>query len=208
MLLRNDGTLPLDRGALGTVAVLGRLADTPNTGDKGSSQVIAPDVVTPLAGLRARWTASRCAPASTTPRSPPAPTWRSSWSGSPPPTRASSSTRPARPSWATCSHRWTVRSIHRPRRRTTTRSCGDEATFGAGGDRRSLALHAEDEALIARRAVCDQVVVVVMGGSAVLLPWIDDVAAVLHIWYPGMEGGHAWPTCCSGPSSPAVACRS
>ncbi|MEZ5134611.1 MAG: hypothetical protein R2699_06020 [Acidimicrobiales bacterium] len=25
----------------------------------------------------------------------------------------------------------------------------DEATFGAGGDRRSLALHAEDEALIA-----------------------------------------------------------
>jgi beta-glucosidase len=34
-------------------------------------------------------------------------------------------------------------------------------------------------------------VVAVMGGSAVVMPWLDDVAAVLMLWYPGMEGGHA-----------------
>jgi len=30
-----------------------------------------------------------------------------------------------------------------------------------------------------------------MGGSAVVMPWLDDVAATLMLWYPGMEGGHA-----------------
>ena len=58
VLLRNepvDGRplLPLDPGRLSRVAVLGRLADVANTGDHGSSDVRAPAVVTPLAGLRA-----------------------------------------------------------------------------------------------------------------------------------------------------------
>jgi beta-glucosidase len=61
-----------------------------------------------------------------------------------------------------------------------------------GGDRRSLRLPREDEALIAAAAaVSDRVVVAVMGGSAVVMPWLGDVAAVLMLWYPGMEGGHA-----------------
>ncbi|MEZ5134612.1 MAG: glycoside hydrolase family 3 C-terminal domain-containing protein [Acidimicrobiales bacterium] len=41
-----------------------------------------------------------------------------------------------------------------------------------------------------------------------LLPWIDDVAAVLHIWYPGMEGGHALADVLLGTVEAAVACRS
>ncbi|HWJ63140.1 MAG TPA: glycoside hydrolase family 3 N-terminal domain-containing protein, partial [Acidimicrobiales bacterium] len=57
VLLRNeavDGTpvLPLDAGALGSVAVLGRLAAVRNLGDGGSSDVWAPSAVTPLDGLR------------------------------------------------------------------------------------------------------------------------------------------------------------
>ncbi|MFM7141089.1 MAG: glycoside hydrolase family 3 protein, partial [Alphaproteobacteria bacterium] len=54
VLLRNEeAILPLDRSRLQRVAVLGRLADVPNLGDGGSSNVHPPAVVTPLAGLRA-----------------------------------------------------------------------------------------------------------------------------------------------------------
>ena len=61
-----------------------------------------------------------------------------------------------------------------------------------GGDRASLRLHPTDEQLIAdARAVCDRVVVAVMAGSAVVMPWLDTAAAALMVWYPGSEGGHA-----------------
>lgn len=60
VLLRNEpptGTtaplLPLERAVIGRVAVIGRLASYPNTGDHGSSRVHPPTVATPLDGLRA-----------------------------------------------------------------------------------------------------------------------------------------------------------
>ena len=53
VLLVNDGTLPLDRGAVRTLAVLGRLAAIENIGDNGSSRVRPPYIVTPLLGLEA-----------------------------------------------------------------------------------------------------------------------------------------------------------
>ena len=34
-------------------------------------------------------------------------------------------------------------------------------------------------------------IVVIKSGSAVLMPWIDSVGAVLEAWYPGEEDGHA-----------------
>ncbi|MEN8160483.1 MAG: glycoside hydrolase family 3 C-terminal domain-containing protein, partial [Myxococcota bacterium] len=75
--------------------------------------------------------------------------------------------------------------------------------FAAGGDRRSLRLHADDEALIrAAAARSPRVVVAVMAGSAVLMPWLDDVQAALLLWYPGMEGGHALADVLTGASEP------
>src|SRR3954468_3592840 len=58
VLLRNEDVdgrplLPLDPGALRSLAVVGRLGDAANTGDHGSSDVRAPEVVTAPAGLRA-----------------------------------------------------------------------------------------------------------------------------------------------------------
>lgn len=47
--------LPLTLARFERLAVIGRLADTPNTGDRGSSRVKAPYVVTPLQGLKAAW---------------------------------------------------------------------------------------------------------------------------------------------------------
>ncbi len=66
------------------------------------------------------------------------------------------------------------------------------ATFAPGGDRRTLRLPTEDEDLVgAAAAACPRTVAVVMGGSAVVMPWLDHVAATLVVWYPGMEGGRA-----------------
>jgi beta-glucosidase len=54
VLLKNDSrALPLDP-AVRKIAVLGELADQPSTGDRGSSTVRPPYVITPLAGIRER----------------------------------------------------------------------------------------------------------------------------------------------------------
>ncbi|HUT54788.1 MAG TPA: glycoside hydrolase family 3 C-terminal domain-containing protein, partial [bacterium] len=55
VLLKNDNAaLPLDRGKIRTVAVMGSLADVANIGDKGSSSVNPPYRISPLQGLRDR----------------------------------------------------------------------------------------------------------------------------------------------------------
>jgi beta-glucosidase len=53
VLLRNDGALPLDPGALRRVAVVGPNAAAGRTMGGGSATVFAPYAVSPLAGLRA-----------------------------------------------------------------------------------------------------------------------------------------------------------
>jgi len=53
VLLKNEGAvLPLRRESLRKLAVIGKLADRPNLGDKGSSNVEPPYAVTPLEGIR------------------------------------------------------------------------------------------------------------------------------------------------------------
>ena len=63
---------------------------------------------------------------------------------------------------------------------------------GRGGDRRSLTLHAEDEALIRTAAAANpRTVVVLVGGSAIVTEsWRAQVGALIMAWYPGIEGGH------------------
>jgi beta-glucosidase-like glycosyl hydrolase len=51
--INGDPLLPLQPKSVAKVAVVGRLANIANTGDKGSSQVYPPSVVTPLEGIRA-----------------------------------------------------------------------------------------------------------------------------------------------------------
>lgn len=53
VLLSNDGVLPLDRDAVGSVAVIGQNARDARTQGGGSATVIPAHVVSPLAGLRA-----------------------------------------------------------------------------------------------------------------------------------------------------------
>ena len=61
-----------------------------------------------------------------------------------------------------------------------------------GFDRPDLLLPGRQNELVqAVAAVQPNTVVVVVAGSAVEMPWRDDVAAILHIWYGGQEIGHA-----------------
>ena len=74
-----------------------------------------------------------------------------------------------------------------------------------GGDRTSLNLPAEEEALLgALKGSGKPLVVVLMNGSALAVNWANDHAnAILDAWYSGEEGGTAIAQTLAGASNPA-----
>ncbi|MEB3332436.1 MAG: glycoside hydrolase family 3 C-terminal domain-containing protein, partial [Synechococcaceae cyanobacterium] len=74
----------------------------------------------------------------------------------------------------------------------------------AAGDRTDLRLPAAQLELIRRVAAANpRSVVVLMGGGAVLCrPWDQLVPALLLLWYPGEQGGHALAELLFGAASP------
>ena len=67
-----------------------------------------------------------------------------------------------------------------------------EEVESEGFDRTTLALPGRQDDLVRRVAAANpRTVVVVNAGSPVLLPWVDEVAAVLLTWFPGQEAGAA-----------------
>ncbi|MBO2454927.1 glycoside hydrolase family 3 protein [Actinomadura barringtoniae] len=72
-----------------------------------------------------------------------------------------------------------------------------------GFDRSTLALPGrQDELVSAVAAANPRTVVVVNAGAPVLMPWRDDVAAVLWAWLPGQEGGDAIADVLTGAAEP------
>jgi beta-glucosidase len=74
-----------------------------------------------------------------------------------------------------------------------------------GGDRTSLNLPAEEEALLgALKGAGKPLVVVLMNGSALAVNWANDHAnAILEAWYAGEEGGTAIAQTLAGANNPA-----
>ena len=73
-----------------------------------------------------------------------------------------------------------------------------------GADRTSLALPGrQDEIVRAAIAANPKVVVVTTAGAAIAMPWLDHVAAVLHAWFLGQEGGAALADVLLGDVSPS-----
>lgn len=72
-------------------------------------------------------------------------------------------------------------------------------------DRAMLSLPGHQEDLIAAVAATGKpVVVLLVGGSAITMNnWIDKVPAILDVWYPGEEGGHAIADVLFGDYNPA-----
>jgi beta-glucosidase len=73
-----------------------------------------------------------------------------------------------------------------------------------GFDRTSLALPGtQDDLVRAVVAANPRTIVVVNSGAPVVLPWADDAAAVLAVWFPGQEFGAALAAVLSGDAEPA-----
>lgn len=72
-----------------------------------------------------------------------------------------------------------------------------------GFDRTTLALPGDQDALVrAVMAANPRTIVVVNSGAPVTLPWRDDAAAILAVWFPGQEFGHALADVLSGDVEP------
>ena len=205
VLLRNAPApdapvLPLQTDDARRVAVLGPLADVANTGDRGSSNVHAPYVVTPLEGLRAALEplgvevihepaadprlAARAAAAADVAlviAGYTAADEGEGFGGEFPPLEVRSLLPAVRPDQEAALAA------------ALGKLAADTSPVGRGGDRRSLTLNSDDEALILAVAAANpRTIVALEAGSAVIIErWRRHVPAILMLWYPGMEGGHA-----------------
>lgn len=199
VLLKNDPVddaplLPLAGPALTSVAVLGRLADLPNTGDMGSSSVRSPEVVTAVDGLRAALPHARIelaadgsaqAAADTAARSDVAVVivgYSAEDEG-----EFLDSSAMAAPE---------LMALFPPLPEGAPAfdlASGNVMGEAAGGDRASLRLRADDVEIIRAAATANPrtVVVIVTAGAVITEEWRDAVPAVVVGWYSGSEGGHA-----------------
>jgi len=213
VVLRNEPVggrpvLPVDAATIGRVAVIGALADARNLGDGGSSDVYAPTVVTPLAGLRA------ALPHATISHDDGTDLDRAAAMAAAADlavvvvgyTRADegefigdSGTRHLRallpgPDDPDLAAAFAARLEADPGPELVEGSVPavEAGGFSTGGDRSSLRLHATDESLIDAVAACQPttVVAVVSGSAVVMEPWRTSVPAIAQLWYSGLEGGH------------------
>jgi beta-glucosidase len=191
--------LPLKAKELKRLAVIGRLADSPNLGDKGSSGVNPPSTVTPLEGLRTALKSTKVEVV---------------YDDGSDPARAAALAAGADAAVVVVGYDhndegeylqsgfplWFTRRLSLPPwwalQRIAKRVAARQLLppdFAKGGDRKSLTLHTEDEdLLLAVAAVNPRTVAALVAGSAVLMErWREVVPAILMLWYPGMEGGHA-----------------
>lgn len=79
----------------------------------------------------------------------------------------------------------------------------DEDWETEGRDRERFALPGrQDELVAAVAAVQPRTIVVVNAGSPIAMPWADQVAAIVQLWYPGQEGGRALADVLFGDTDP------
>jgi beta-glucosidase len=73
-----------------------------------------------------------------------------------------------------------------------------------GEDRANLSLPGDLDALISAVAAANPRTIVVLNvGSAALMPWLTNVAAVLEAWYPGQENGNSIASVLFGDVNPS-----
>ena len=163
VLLRNAGELlPLDRSRLRRLAVVGELAGAKNLGDRGSSHVSPPWVITALAGIQ-----DAAGPGIVV---------------EPILTDAPSAAQLDRVAAADAVI--VVAGL-------SSKDEG-EGQVSAGDRLRLELPEAQEELILRVATANPRAVVVLEGGSAIVVErWIEQVPAVLLAWYPGMEGGLA-----------------
>ena len=80
-----------------------------------------------------------------------------------------------------------------------------DQSFGLGGDRSCLHLPQHHVDLLQAVAAANPktVVAIVAGSAVVTTPWDAQVPAIMLVWYPGMEGGHAFADLLTGKANPS-----
>ena len=170
VLLKNDGDLlPLSNRSGLRIAVVGDLADIPNLGDRASSFVTSSAVITPLAGLQALAEQTTIEHFATDADF------------------AALGDFDVTIVVAGLTYKDEGEFI------PVAQQEAEGSDLARGGDRADLALPERERELIRRAAPAStKTIVVLEGGSAILVDeWLDDVDALLMVWYPGREGGHA-----------------
>ncbi|HBY85932.1 MAG TPA: glycosyl hydrolase [Colwellia sp.] len=190
---KNRPVLPFAKDSNKTVAVIGRLADMENLGDTGSSKTTEPYVVTPFEGIR---------------------DYNKKLGNKVILDNASDLITSKALAEKADQVIIVVGYTHVEEGEFLLAS--EEANKAAkqgkrtgpktnGGDRETLKLNPEDEALIKALAKTnDNLVVVYVGGSAIdLSSWDSEAPAILFSWYSGMEGGNALANILYGDVNPS-----
>lgn len=203
--LKADGNplLPLDARKISTIAVVGRLANVPNTGDKGSSQVFSPHVVTPVEGLRAAFPhadiileeSNSVERAAEVAKKVDLVICVVGYDAADegeyvvPSLQSDICLLDLLPPADTDEEKATLSVIKGD---TDSGKPGSAIEVGAGGDRRSLRLRSQDVELITAVAAVNPhtIVSIIAAGAVIVEEWIDQVPAVAMSWYAGSEGGH------------------
>jgi beta-glucosidase len=212
VLLKNEGAL-LPLQGVKKLAVIGKLAAMPNTGDGGSSNTRPPYVITPLQGLQEALDGQA----------------EIVYDDGSDPTRAAQVASEAEVAVIVAGYTHldegeyvspdTMSELSKNfppptleempiaqaimEKMSATNSVDN--AMPPGGDRKLLTLHPEDEALIQGVVASNpRTVVAMMGGSAIIAEnWRGQVPAILMLWYPGMEGGHAFADILLGKVNPS-----
>ena len=170
-LIKNQNILPLDRAKVKKLAVIGKLGDTANIGDHGSSQVRAAYTVTPLEGLKKAHPGCEIV-----------------FDDGSDPERAKKTAA------AADAVVFVVGYDHCDEGEFISAEQSSNYTGGVGGDRReSLGLHKDDIELLQKvlPANPNHAVVLIGGNMIMMTEWYDLANAVLMAYYPGQEGGTA-----------------
>jgi beta-glucosidase len=153
VLLKNVGDeLPLDPAHLHSIAVIGPYAAKAVTGGGGSSHVVPPYTVEPVAGLQQR---------------------------------AGAGVKVDFADGADISNAVALAKSAD----VAIVMVGDRET--EGHDHALTLAGNQDELVAAVAAANPHTVVVLKTGSVILMPWVDNVPAILEAWYPGEEDGNA-----------------
>jgi beta-glucosidase len=170
VLLKNDGTLPLNGASIHSIAVIGAHADVGILSGGGSAQVDAPggNAISPT--IPTEWGEAVYFPSAPlryirehAPRAA---------------VRFDPGTNPS--SAAALAKTADVALVFA------------DQYMSESGDSATLALpDGQDELIAAVAAANPHTIVVLVTGNAVTMPWLDHVAGVLEAWYPGIGGGQA-----------------